>query len=453
MTETGRTARRNRANSTARPVRPWPSATSDAPPEDPGPERGATSSRAGEAAGAAIVLILAALLAALVLTGRSRHYVQPLLTPVLGLTAAVLLALAAWTLWALRGSRRRVPGARRPRAAAWLLLIPAILAIASPTPLGSALLTSRAVGGGRAGAAHGEGGAVAVDAWTGERIDLAARDARSAAALPALDPDPGAATPLTLAELGQYWSSGRHDEIFGARVTVVGFAAPDGTGGWLLGRFQIVCCAADAVPYQGAPAMPIARLTASLLAAVLVGWAWIMLDGDARLALTGGDDPHDDGAACDARHEHHGHGDRRSHAHGGGGRLDEFRATAMHDLLEAGGFLVVGAMVAGLVRVAVPGEWFTALGDFPWAAALVMAGLAVLLSLCSEADAFVVASFTGVPATAQLVFLVVGPMVDLKLVAMQYGAFGRRFVARFVPLALGSAIICALAVGPLLLHP
>lgn len=210
---------------------------------------------------------------------------------------------------------------------------------------------------------------------------------------------------------------------------------------------------ATAVAYQGAPAMPIARLTASLLAAVLVGWAWIMLDGDAWLALTGGDDPPDDGAACDARHEHHGHGDRRSHAHGGGGRLDEFRATAMHDLLEAGGFLVVGAMVAGLVRVAVPGEWFAALGEFPWAAALVMAGLAVLLSLCSEADAFVAASFTGVPATAQLVFLVVGPMVDLKLVAMQYGAFGRRFVARFVPLALGSAIICALAVGPLLLHP
>ena len=168
----------------------------------------------------------------------------------LGLTAAVLLALATWTLWALRGSRRRVPGAHRPRAAAWLLLIPAILAIASPAPLGSALLTSRAVGGGRAGAAHGEGGAVAVDAWTGERIDLAERDARSAAALPALDPDPGAATPLTLAELGQYWSSGRRDEILGARVTVVGFAAPDGSGGWLLGRFQIVCCAADAVPYQ-----------------------------------------------------------------------------------------------------------------------------------------------------------------------------------------------------------
>lgn len=204
-----------------------------------------------------------------------------------------------------------------------------------------------------------------------------------------------------------------------------------------------------AVAYQGSPGMPIARLAASLLAAVLVGWAWIVLDGDARLALGAKDPGRGEPRACGAR-EGDDEGPRGLHRHGGAGRLDAFRAAAVHDLLEAGGFLVAGAMVAGLVRVAAPGEWFAALGERPWAAALVMAGLAIVLSLCSEADAFVAASFTGVPATAQLVFLVVGPMVDLKLMAMQYGAFGRRFVARFVPLALSAAILCALAVGPLL---
>lgn len=214
-----------------------------------GPECGGAASRAGEAAGAVIILILGILLGALVLTGRSHHYVQPLLTPVLGLTAALLLALAAWSLWATADSRRRGPGAHRPRAASWLLLLPAVLAAASPAPLGSAMLASTAVGGGRAAVAHGEaGGAVAVDVWTGERIDLAARAARRAAALPALDP--GADNPLTLAELGQYWDSARRGELLGERVTVVGFAAPDGGGGWVLGRFQIICCAADAMPHQ-----------------------------------------------------------------------------------------------------------------------------------------------------------------------------------------------------------
>ena len=80
-----------------------------------GPECGGAASRAGEAAGAVIILILGILLGALVLTGRSHHYVQPLLTPVLGLTAALLLALAAWSLWATADSRRRGPGAHRPR--------------------------------------------------------------------------------------------------------------------------------------------------------------------------------------------------------------------------------------------------------------------------------------------------------------------------------------------------
>ena len=52
---------------------------------------------------------------------------------------------------------------------------------------------------------------------------------------------------------------------------------------------------------------------------------------------------------------------------------------------------------------------------------LALALLAVLLSICSEADAFVAASLTQFSLTARLVFLVVGPMIDLKLFAMQAG--------------------------------
>ena len=64
---------------------------------------------------------------------------------------------------------------------------------------------------------------------------------------------------------------------------------------------------------------------------------------------------------------------------------------------------------------------------------LTMAVLAVILSLCSEADAFVAASLTMLPLLPRLVFLVVGPAVDLKLFAMQAGLFGRAFAVRFAP--------------------
>ena len=54
--------------------------------------------------------------------------------------------------------------------------------------------------------------------------------------------------------------------------------------------------------------------------------------------------------------------------------------------------------------------------------------LAVLLSLCSESDAFVAASFVQFGPSAQLAFLVFGPMVDLKLGALYAGTFRKGFV-------------------------
>ncbi len=80
-----------------------------------------------------------------------------------------------------------------------------------------------------------------------------------------------------------------------------------------------------------------------------------------------------------------------------------------------------------------------------------MAVLAVVLALCSEADAFVAASLTAVPLTARLVFLVVGPAVDVKLIALQAGTFGRSFALRFAPATLAVAVLCATATGLLLL--
>lgn len=75
----------------------------------------------------------------------------------------------------------------------------------------------------------------------------------------------------------------------------------------------------------------------------------------------------------------------------------------------------------------------------------------MVLAICSEADAFVAASLTGFPMLARLVFMVVGPMVDVKLVALQRATFGRRFAARFAPLTLVVAVASALAVGAVVL--
>ena len=80
-----------------------------------------------------------------------------------------------------------------------------------------------------------------------------------------------------------------------------------------------------------------------------------------------------------------------------------------------------------------------------------MAMLAVVLAVCSEADAFIAAGLSQFSLTSRLAFLVVGPMVDIKLVALQIGTFGRKFAYRFAPVTFVAAVGSAWLVGSLLL--
>jgi uncharacterized membrane protein YraQ (UPF0718 family) len=121
--------------------------------------------------------------------------------------------------------------------------------------------------------------------------------------------------------------------------------------------------------------------------------------------------------------------------------------SAQHDLLHAGGFLVVGGLAAAVLNTIVPREWLDAVADNPVLSILALAVLAVILAICSEADAFVAASLTQFSLTSRLVFLVVGPMVDVKLVSLQVGIFGRRFASRFAPATFVTAVVLGSLVG------
>jgi len=128
-----------------------------------------------------------------------------------------------------------------------------------------------------------------------------------------------------------------------------------------------------------------------------------------------------------------------------------FWAACRHDVMHAGGFLVLGAAAAATINVVVPEQWLQSLADRPVLSILALAVLAVLLSICSEADAFVAASLSQFSLTSRLVFLTVGPMVDLKLISMQTGILGRRFAFRFAPATFVMAILVGTGVAAVLL--
>ena len=173
--------------------------------------------------------------------------------------------------------------------------------------------------------------------------------------------------------------------------------------------------------------MVVARGLASLVVAVAMGFLWLRLGRAEWIRL-----PHRPDLD-------------------GGSKARAFWSALRHDVVHAGGFLVIGAAAAATINVVVPEAWLQTLAGHPVLSVLALAALAVLLSICSEADAFVAASLSQFSLTSRLVFLVVGPMVDLKLIAMQTGVFGRRFAMRFAPVTFAVAVLVATATGLVLL--
>ena len=99
-----------------------------------------------------------------------------------------------------------------------------------------------------------------------------------------------------------------------------------------------------------------------------------------------------------------------------------------NDFLFMGRYLILGATVAAAIQTFLPTSVLTGVAGMTVVSLLVMMGLAAVLSLCSESDAFVAASFVQFGPSAQLAFLVFGPMIDLKLLALYGGTFRRGFV-------------------------
>ncbi len=196
-----------------------------------------------------------------------------------------------------------------------------------------------------------------------------------------------------------------------------------------------VVLVATSIAFPGNPAMVGARFVASLATAVVMGWLWVRFGKEEWLP----------GVAA-RRKGGSGAGTGTGTAAGPGGWRG-FRDGLQHDFLHAGGFLVLGAAAAATFNILVPRSLLDVFTGSPWLSVLLLAVLAVVLCVCSEADAFVAASLTGFSPTARLAFMVVGPMVDLKLIALQAGTFGRAFAVRFSAVTWVVAVVSSGVVG------
>jgi uncharacterized protein len=121
-------------------------------------------------------------------------------------------------------------------------------------------------------------------------------------------------------------------------------------------------------------------------------------------------------------------------------RAASFFGHLAGDFIFMGRYLVLGAAVAAALQTFLPQSILGGVAATPILNLIAMMGLAFLLSLCSESDAFVAASFVQFGPGAQLAFLVFGPMVDTKLAFLYAGTFRPGFF-RTVVLVVGGVTL------------
>lgn len=125
-------------------------------------------------------------------------------------------------------------------------------------------------------------------------------------------------------------------------------------------------------------------------------------------------------------------------------------AHAVDEFFDTGRYLIFGSLVASAMQIYIPTQILRTVGHTPLLAILVMMLMAFILSLCSEADAFIGASLLSTfgigPVTA---FLLIGPMVDIKNLMMMLKSFKIRFIGQFVGVSSTVIIIYCLLVGVL----
>ena len=114
------------------------------------------------------------------------------------------------------------------------------------------------------------------------------------------------------------------------------------------------------------------------------------------------------------------------------------------EFLDLALLLVMGCAIAALVQTLVPRDWLLAVGGAPTLSILSLMLLSLVVSVCSSVDAFLALGFAAqVTPGAVLAFLLLGPVIDLKLI----GLFGILLQPRAILVTAAGAGLMVLLIG------
>ena len=132
---------------------------------------------------------------------------------------------------------------------------------------------------------------------------------------------------------------------------------------------------------------------------------------------------------------------------GRGNKICRVLKYAYYDMLRDIGLrLLIGLIVAALIQVAVPDEFFLSFGSQPLLQMLVILVIAVPMYICSTGSIPVAAALMmkELSPGAALVMLMAGPAVNLASILVVHKSMGRRFTAIYLMTIVGFAVLFGL---------
>lgn len=153
--------------------------------------------------------------------------------------------------------------------------------------------------------------------------------------------------------------------------------------------------------------------------------------------------------SCSVHAQHHDDA-HHEHTHGKKAFFQQIQHVLEHavdEFFDTGRYLMFGGLIASAMQVYLPTSVLLTVTSSKLLAILLLLVLALTMSLCSEADAFIGSSLLSLFGTAPVAaFLVFGPMVDIKNLLMMKRYFNGRFIISLVSLIALSVIGYALLV-------
>ena len=171
----------------------------------------------------------------------------------------------------------------------------------------------------------------------------------------------------------------------------------------------------------------VARLLAGYAIANLLGWILSVHPRPEMMLTTKFQ------RECKLSATHHDHSRMR--------RVGEMFVSESTALMPA---LILGALIAGAIQVGVSRELLITLGTDPIISVFAMLLLAFVISVCANVDAFFILPFAQTFLPGSIVaFLVFGPLIDIKMVALMRTTYTGKTIA----LIAAVVALCALALG------